>query len=137
MTKSYDIAVIAGDGVGPEVTREALRVLERVASIEGFTTRLSQYPFGAEHYLATREVFPDSAIAYRSGVFDHAVLNRFREGLEKADSTPTGRQLLILWQMTSFETVPPDYEKMLADIGKAYPPPKTTGTKKEKVNKLR
>ena len=87
--------------------------------------------------LQKSEVFPDSVIAYRSGVFDEAVLNRFRDGLKKADSTAIGRQLLILWQMTSFEPVPADYEKMLADIGKAYPPPKTAATKKEQVNKSR
>jgi len=85
--------------------------------------------------LQKSEVFPDSVIAYRSGVFDQAVLNRFRGGLEKADSTSIGRQLLILWNMTSFEDVPADYERILADIGKAYPPPKAPGTKKEEINK--
>jgi 3-isopropylmalate dehydrogenase len=61
VAKTYDIAVIAGDGIGPEVVREGLRVLERVAAMEGFTARLDHYPFGAEHYLRTHEVFPDSA----------------------------------------------------------------------------
>jgi len=61
MPKSYDVAIIAGDGIGPEVVREGLRVLERVAAMEGFTARLHPYPFGAEHYLKTKEVFPDSA----------------------------------------------------------------------------
>jgi hypothetical protein len=70
-------------------------------------------------------------------VFDEAALNRFREGLKKADSTAIGRQLLILWQMTTFEEVPADYEGILDHIGKVYPPPKPPGTKEEKVNKLR
>ena len=61
MSKRYTIAVIPGDGIGPEVVREGLRVLERVASIEGFEVRTTRYPFGAEHYLATREVLPDAA----------------------------------------------------------------------------
>jgi 3-isopropylmalate dehydrogenase len=61
VSRSYDIAVVPGDGIGPEVVREGLRVLERVASIEGFTARTTRYPFGAEHYLKTREVFPDAA----------------------------------------------------------------------------
>jgi 3-isopropylmalate dehydrogenase len=59
--KSYTIAVIEGDGIGPEVVREGLRVLERVAAIEGFEARLTRYPFGAEHYLKTKDVLPDSA----------------------------------------------------------------------------
>jgi 3-isopropylmalate dehydrogenase len=61
MSKSYDVAVIGGDGIGPEVVGVALRVLERVAAIDGFAVRLTRYPFGAEHYLKTREVMPDSA----------------------------------------------------------------------------
>src|SRR5882762_2877730 len=63
MSRSYEIAVIPGDGIGPEVVREGLRVLDRVASIEGFSVRPTRYPFGAEHYLKTQEVFPDSAFA--------------------------------------------------------------------------
>ncbi|MBI5710526.1 MAG: 3-isopropylmalate dehydrogenase [Candidatus Eisenbacteria bacterium] len=61
MSKTYNIAVIPGDGIGPEVVREGLRVLARVASLEGFTAATTTYPFGAEHYLKTQEVFPDSA----------------------------------------------------------------------------
>jgi isocitrate/isopropylmalate dehydrogenase len=61
VSKTHTIAVVPGDGIGPEVVREGLRVLERVASMEGFGVKLSRYPFGAEHYLATKEVLPDSA----------------------------------------------------------------------------
>jgi 3-isopropylmalate dehydrogenase len=53
--------VIAGDGIGPEVVREGLRVLERVAAVHGFRISPTLYPFGAEHYLKTREIFPESA----------------------------------------------------------------------------
>jgi 3-isopropylmalate dehydrogenase len=59
MSKEYAIAVIPGDGIGPEVVREGLRVLERVAAIEGFRARTTSYPLGAEHYLKTKEIFPD------------------------------------------------------------------------------
>src|SRR5437879_9302303 len=61
MPKPYRIAVIPGDGIGPEVVREALRVLERVAAIEGFGASITRCPFGAEHYLRTKEVFPEAA----------------------------------------------------------------------------
>jgi 3-isopropylmalate dehydrogenase len=61
VSRVHEIAVIPGDGIGPEVVREGLRVLERVASLDGFTTRLTTFPFGAEHYLKTQEVFPDAA----------------------------------------------------------------------------
>jgi 3-isopropylmalate dehydrogenase len=54
------IAVIPGDGIGPEVVREGLRVLDRVAAIEGVKVETTRFPFGAEHYLKTQDVLPDS-----------------------------------------------------------------------------
>ena len=63
MAKSHRIAVIAGDGIGPEVVDEALRVLDRVASMHGFSVKTTRYPFGAEHYLKTKEIFPDAAFS--------------------------------------------------------------------------
>src|SRR5215813_3007268 len=63
MAKRYAVAVVAGDGIGPEVVREGLRVLERVAAMEGFEVRLSRYPVGAEHYLKTKEIFPEAAFS--------------------------------------------------------------------------
>ncbi|WP_114422778.1 3-isopropylmalate dehydrogenase [Nocardioides houyundeii] len=54
-----NLAVIPGDGIGPEVTTEALKVLEAVAPQTFVTTR---YDLGAERYLATGEVLPDSVL---------------------------------------------------------------------------
>ncbi|MBM3987122.1 MAG: 3-isopropylmalate dehydrogenase [Planctomycetes bacterium] len=59
----HQIAVIAGDGIGPEVTREALKVVDAAAEIWGFRVRCTEYPFGTEHYLATKEIFPDAAFS--------------------------------------------------------------------------
>jgi 3-isopropylmalate dehydrogenase len=58
---AYDIAVIAGDGIGPEVTREALKVLKAAGEVFGFQARAREYPFGTEHYLRTKEIFPDAS----------------------------------------------------------------------------
>lgn len=58
MAKTYKIAVIPGDGVGPEVTDEGLKVLERASKLFGFTYTTKTYPFGADHYLATKEFMP-------------------------------------------------------------------------------
>ncbi len=67
MAKTHRIAVIPGDGIGPEVVREGLRVLDRVAALEGFTIERTVFPFGAEHYLKTNEVFPDDAFEQVKG----------------------------------------------------------------------
>ncbi len=58
---TYKIAVIAGDGIGPEVVDEGLKVLRCVADMEGFNFETKDYPWGAEHYLKTGETHPESA----------------------------------------------------------------------------
>jgi len=64
----YQIASIPGDGIGPEVTREALRVLQTASEVYGFSYKLNEYPFGSEHYLATKEIFPDDAFEEIKGM---------------------------------------------------------------------
>src|SRR6476646_3936751 len=56
------LAVIPGDGIGPEVTAEALKVLEAAAPA-GVKFAPTRYDLGAERYLATGEVLPDSVLA--------------------------------------------------------------------------
>ncbi|MHB9115367.1 MAG: 3-isopropylmalate dehydrogenase [Thermoleophilia bacterium] len=58
----YDIAVMPGDGTGPEVVREGLKVLRAAAERAGFTYDLTDYDFGAERFLRTGETLPDSAL---------------------------------------------------------------------------
>jgi 3-isopropylmalate dehydrogenase len=52
------IAVIAGDGIGPEVTAEAVRVLRRVADLAGRTDDIEELPWGADHFLRTGVTIP-------------------------------------------------------------------------------
>ena len=56
------IAVIGGDGTGPEVTNEALKVLAAVAQAESFTYELTDLDWGGERYLDTGEIIPDGGI---------------------------------------------------------------------------
>ena len=56
------IAVIPGDGIGPEVVREGLKVLEAVAAATGLKYELAHYDFGGDRYLATGEVLPEGAL---------------------------------------------------------------------------
>ena len=61
---SLKLAVIPGDGIGPEVTAEALKVLEQAVSSRstGVKFEPTRYDLGAERYLATGEVLPDSVL---------------------------------------------------------------------------
>jgi len=60
--KSYNIAVIPGDGTGPEVVTEGLKVLRAAAPKFKFTMNFETFDFGGDRYLRTGEVLPDSAI---------------------------------------------------------------------------
>lgn len=60
--KTYDIGVISGDGIGPEVINEGLRVLQAVMSLEGFDCNFVEYPYSGEHYLRTKELVPEKVI---------------------------------------------------------------------------
>jgi 3-isopropylmalate dehydrogenase len=62
MTQTFKLAVIPGDGIGPEVTAEALKVLEQAAP-DDVKFESTRYDLGAERYLATGEVLPDSVLA--------------------------------------------------------------------------
>lgn len=59
--KSYDIAVIGGDGTGPEVTKEAIKVLDAASQKFGFKLNYTEFDWGGDRYLRTNEVLPDSA----------------------------------------------------------------------------
>lgn len=61
--KSYSIAVIGGDGTGPEVAAEGVKVLRAAARKFGFSIRVKQFDFGGERYLATGKIIDDSEIA--------------------------------------------------------------------------
>jgi ABC-type phosphate/phosphonate transport system substrate-binding protein len=73
--------------------------------------------------LLKSENFPTGVIAYSDGGMPPADLQKFKEGLTSAHKRPEGLQLMMLWKMNRFESVPPDYQQTLADIAKAYPPP--------------
>src|SRR6478609_44995 len=61
--QTHRLAVVPGDGIGPEVTAEALKVLEQAAATAGVKFEPTRYDLGAERYLATGEVLPDAVLA--------------------------------------------------------------------------
>ena len=58
----HKIAVVPGDGTGPEVVREGLKVLAAVAKMKGFKYATKTFDYGGERYLKTGEVLPDGAV---------------------------------------------------------------------------
>ena len=68
------IAVIPGDGIGKEVTAEAVKVLNAVAAVSGRTIDLESLPWGADHYLSTGVTLPPNGYAMLRDEFDAILL---------------------------------------------------------------
>ena len=61
--KSFNLAVIAGDGIGPEVVNEGLKVLDTVAKKYDLNFNKTNYELGAAYWHKTGETLPDSVMA--------------------------------------------------------------------------
>ncbi|WP_432798350.1 3-isopropylmalate dehydrogenase [Poriferisphaera sp. WC338] len=59
---TLNLAIVGGDGTGPEVVAEGLKVLEAVAKDMNFTVGTKEFPFGAKHFLSTGNVLTDDDI---------------------------------------------------------------------------
>ncbi|MEP7369047.1 MAG: 3-isopropylmalate dehydrogenase [Dermatophilaceae bacterium] len=97
---SLDIAVIGGDGIGPEVVAEGLKVLSAVTSGSGLKVNTTEYDLGARRWHATGETLPDSVLeeirghdgillgavgdpGVPSGVLERGLLLRLRFALDQ------------------------------------------------------
>jgi 3-isopropylmalate dehydrogenase len=63
MSKNFNLAVIAGDGIGPEVVAEGLRVLDTVGAKYGAAFARTEYELGASYWHKTGETLPDSVLS--------------------------------------------------------------------------
>ncbi|MBU0990877.1 MAG: 3-isopropylmalate dehydrogenase [Proteobacteria bacterium] len=61
MGNTYKIAIIPGDGTGPEVVREGIKVLNASAKKHGFKLDMTEFDYGGDRYLKTGEVLPETA----------------------------------------------------------------------------
>ena len=70
--RHYDIAVIAGDGIGQEVTPAALAVVQAAATRHGFSVATTDLPWGCEYYLAEGRMMPADGLDRLHGDHSHA-----------------------------------------------------------------
>ncbi|VVB54789.1 3-isopropylmalate/3-methylmalate dehydrogenase [uncultured archaeon] len=59
---AHKIAVVPGDGIGPEIIGEGRKVLDAAAEKHGFKIKWEEFPYGADHYFATKELLPDEGL---------------------------------------------------------------------------
>lgn len=61
--KTFKIAVIPGDGIGPEVIKEGVRVMNRIAEVDGsFAFEYTWFPWGCDYYLETSRMMPEDGM---------------------------------------------------------------------------
>lgn len=73
--------------------------------------------------LAKSESFPSGVLAVRKKGMDEATLARVRDGMTRANQTVTGRDLMLMFKISSFEAPPSHYPQTIANILKVYPAP--------------
>src|SRR5579862_8852945 len=93
MDRTTRIAVIGGDGIGPEVITEAVKVLKAASSAEAIET--TSYDLGTERYLRTGEVLPDSVLAEIAG---HDAILFGAVGDPRVPSGLLERGLVLRWR---------------------------------------
>ena len=87
------ICVIGGDGIGPEVVNEALKVLDVVEAVYAPGLEVEQLPYGAEHYLATGETLPVGELARIADEADAILIGAL--GDPRVPSNEHSRDILI------------------------------------------
>ena len=86
MSDTLKIAVIGGDGTGPEVTAEAIKVLDAVSKAEGFTYETKDLDYGGDRYLKTGDVIFLGAIGHPDvapGILEKGLLLSLRFALDQ------------------------------------------------------
>ncbi|HVF66635.1 MAG TPA: 3-isopropylmalate dehydrogenase [Pyrinomonadaceae bacterium] len=71
------VAVVPGDGIGPEVIKEAVSVLERVRETHGVRLELKHFDWGAEKFLSEGVTLPEGALEMLSAEFDAILSGAF------------------------------------------------------------
>ena len=59
---THKIALMPGDGIGPEIIREGVKVIDKVADVDNVSIDWKEYPNGADHYFETKELMPEETL---------------------------------------------------------------------------
>jgi 3-isopropylmalate dehydrogenase len=106
MPNSYKIAVLPGDGTGPEVVREGLKVLEAAQQKYGFSLDLTHYDLGGDRYLSTGDILPDSVLDELRG-FDAIYLGAIGHPEVQPGILETGLLLRLRFELDQYINLRP------------------------------
>ena len=104
--RTYDVAVIGGDGIGPEVAAAGLRVLRAAAEADGFAIRPQSFPWGSAYFRAHGRMMPDDGLdALRR--FDAIYFGAVGDPGLPDDTTLWGLRLAICQGLDQYANVRP------------------------------
>jgi ABC-type phosphate/phosphonate transport system substrate-binding protein len=124
--KEFFSKIIADHGVedclddAVDGTEQAV-VVDR-AALEAFKQR-KPGRFSKLKQVAKSPPLPPVVIAYYDKVLDDVTIKRFRDSLLNAGKSEKGKTMLTLFHLTGFDPVPDDFDKVLAETRKEFPPP--------------
>jgi 3-isopropylmalate dehydrogenase len=104
--RNYRIAVMPGDGTGPEVVREAVKVAQAVAAMERFKLELVHYDLGGDRYLSTGEILPAGVLDELRG-FDAILLGAIGHPDVKPGILEKGLLLELRFQLDQYINLRP------------------------------
>jgi ABC-type phosphate/phosphonate transport system substrate-binding protein len=109
------------DALDDAVDGKVQAVVADRAALEAFKRR-KPGRFNKLHEVAHSQPFPPPLVAYYGNVLDPASRAKFRKGLLYANRNERGQTMLTLFHLTGFALSPSDFDKVLAQTRKAYPP---------------
>ena len=102
----YKIAVLPGDGTGPEVVREALKVMDAACGKHGVKYETQNYDLGGERYLRSGEILPDSVLEELRG-FDAILLGAIGHPEVKPGVLEKGLLLRLRFELDQYINLRP------------------------------
>ncbi len=106
MAKTYKIALLPGDGTGPEVVAEAVKTLFATAEKEAFDLEMTPFDLGGNRYLKTKEILPPGIVDELTG-FDAILLGAIGHPDVKPGILEKGLLLTLRFQLDQYINLRP------------------------------
>ena len=104
--KNYDVCLLPGDGIGPEVVAEARKVADRAGEKYGFSLKWKTFPYGAEYYLKNKVALPATAFT-EFGDFDAMLLGAVGDPRVKPGPLEQGILLALRFHFDQYVNLRP------------------------------
>ena len=115
-------AMTSEEALDAIVSEEATAALVDIGALNGYQN-LQPGAFKNLRILCHSDFFPQTVLVANKGSLSDETIGKIRKLLTEANTSPSGKPLLMLWNLKGFEDVPAEYEANLERIAKVYAPP--------------